>query len=34
MGTLSSIHACEIPWKEEPGWLHTVHGFAESDTTE
>ena len=34
MATDSSILAWGIPWKEEPGGLHTVHGVAkESDTT-
>ena len=33
-GTHSSILAWRIPWTEEPGGLHTVHGVAESDTTE
>ena len=23
-----------VPWTEEPGGVHTVHGVAESDTTE
>ena len=32
--THSSILAWRIPWIEEPGSLHTVHGFAKSDTTE
>ena len=28
-------HSCwRIPWTEEPGGLHAVHGVAESDTTE
>ena len=32
-GTHSSIFAWEIPWTEEPGRLHTVHGAAkELDT--
>ena len=34
MATRSSILAWEIPQTEEPGELHTVHGIAESDTTE
>ena len=34
MATRSSILAWEIPQTEEPGGLHTVHGIAESDTTE
>ena len=33
MATHSGILAWEIPWTEEPGGL-TVHGVAESDTTE
>ena len=34
MVTYASILAWEIPWTEEPGGLHTVHGVAkESDTT-
>ena len=33
--TGSSIVAWKIPWTEEPGRLHTVHGVAkESDMTE
>ena len=28
MTTHSSILAWEIPWMEEPGELHTVHGVA------
>ena len=28
MATHSSIPAWEIPWTEEPGRLHTVHGVA------
>ena len=28
--THSSILAWEIPWTEEPGRLHTVHGVAKS----
>ena len=32
MATHSRILAWEIPWTEEPGGLHTVHGVAkESD---
>ena len=32
--THSSILAWEIPWTEEPGRLHTVHGVAKKlDTT-
>ena len=34
MVTHSSILAWRIPWTEEPGGLHTVHGVAESDRTE
>ena len=35
MATHSSILAWRIPWTEEPGGLHTVHGVTkESDTTE
>ena len=30
MATHSSILACRIPWTEEPGRLHTVHGVAKS----
>ena len=34
MANHSSILAWEIPWTEEPGRLHTVHGVAkESDMT-
>ena len=29
-----SILAWRISWTQEPGRLHTVHGVAESDTTE
>ena len=32
MTTHSSILAWEIPWTEEPGGLHTVHGVAKSQT--
>ena len=32
MATHSSILAWRIPWIEEPGGLHTVHGVAESWT--
>ena len=32
MATHSSILAWRIPWTEEPGGLHTVHGFAKSWT--
>ena len=34
MANNSSILAWKIPWMVEPGRLHTVHGVAESDTTE
>ena len=35
MVTYSNILAWEIPWAEEPGRLHTVHGVTkELDTTE
>ena len=34
MATHSRILAWKIPWMEEPGRLHAVHGVAESDTTE
>ena len=34
MATHSSILAWRIPWTEEPGGLHTVHGIAELDLTE
>ena len=34
MATHSSILAWKIPWMEDTGRLHTVHGVAESDTTE
>ena len=34
MATHSSILAWTIPWTEEPGGLHTVHGIAELDPTE
>ena len=30
MATRSSILAWEIPWTEEPGGLHTVHGVVKS----
>ena len=30
MATHSSILAWRIPWTEEPGMLHTVHGVAKS----
>ena len=32
MVTDSSILAWRIPWTEEPGGLHTVHGVAKSCT--
>ena len=32
MATHSSILAWKIPWIEEPGRLHTVHGVAKSRT--
>ena len=32
MAPHSSTFAWEIPWKEEPGRLHTVHGAAKSRT--
>ena len=28
MATHSSVFAWRIPWTEEPGMLHTVHGVA------
>ena len=34
MAPHSSILAWEIPWTEESGGLHTVHGAAEADSTE
>ena len=35
MATQSSIAAWRIPWTQEPGGLHTVHGGRrELDTTE
>ena len=34
MATQSSILAWRIPWIDEPGGLHTVHGITESDTNE
>ena len=34
MATHSSTLAWKIPWTEERGRLHTVHGVTESDTTE
>ena len=32
MKTHSSILAWKIPWTEEPGRLHTVHGVTKSQT--
>ena len=32
MATRSNILAWEIPWTEEPNWLHTVHEVAKSWT--
>ena len=32
MTTHSSILAWEIPWTEEPGGLHKVHGVTKSQT--
>ena len=32
MATHSSILAWRIPWTEEPGGLHTVHGVAKIQT--
>ena len=32
MATPSSILAGRIPWTEEPGGLHTVHGIAKCQT--
>ena len=32
MATHSSVVACEIPWTEETGGLHTVHGVTKSQT--
>ena len=32
MATHPSILAWRIPWTEEPGGLHTVHGVAKSST--
>ena len=34
MATHSNIPAWRIPWTEEPGRLHRVHGVAVSDTAE
>ena len=33
VATRSSILVWEIPWTEEPGWLHSM-GSKESNTTE
>ena len=32
MSTHSTVLAWKIPWGEEPGMLHTVHGVAKSQT--
>ena len=32
MATCSSILAWRMPWTENPGRLHTVHGVAQSQT--
>ena len=32
MATHSSILARRVPWTEEPGELHTVHGVSKSQT--
>ena len=32
MAPHSSTLACKIPWMEEPGRLHAVHGVAKSQT--
>ena len=32
MATLSSVLAWRMPWTEEPGGLHTVHGVAKNQT--
>ena len=32
MAINSTIFACEIPWTEEPGRPHTVHGVGKSRT--
>ena len=32
MATQASLLAWKIPWTEEPGGLHTVHGVAKSWT--
>ena len=34
MATHSNTLAWKIPWTEEPGGLHMVHGVAEVDTNE
>ena len=34
MAPLSSVLAGRIPWTQKPGGLQSVHGVAESDTTE
>ena len=34
MATHINILGWKIPWTEEPGGLHTVHGVTQSDTTE
>ena len=34
METHCSILASRIPWSEEPGGQHTIHGVAELDLTE
>ena len=34
MATHSSILAWRMPWTEEPGGLHTVHGVTELDMTD
>ena len=33
MATHSNTLVCRIPWTEEPGGLHTVHGVAKSRTS-
>ena len=32
MASYSSVLVWEMPWTEEPGGLHTVHGVAKSQT--
>ena len=32
MATLSSVLAWRMPWTEEPGGLHTVHGVTKNQT--